>query len=145
MQFPAQHFVWWTIFPPLYVFIKKHVFFFSWYCPGSLIMSLSTWFNTLYWFSDNHNTVYFCSEIALYSWIDYVNCKYKSVSILETLTSYPGCCTCWISHKWMIDSPTLWQLDSDWSVRACAHARGYPWNDWQLNNTAVSTNPLIVT
>ena len=58
---------------------------------------------------------------------------------LETLAGYSGCCMCWISHKWMIDSPTLWQLKFDWSVGVPACAGGYPRSDWQLNNTVVST------
>ena len=53
MQIPAQYIILFSgpYFHHCKVFIKIHVLFFSWYCPGSLIISLSTWFNTLYQFS----------------------------------------------------------------------------------------------
>ena len=69
MKIPAQCIILYGgpyIHHPMYV-IKIPVLFFSWYCPGSLIISSSTWFNTLYQFPMLAliNTV-FCSEIVLY-------------------------------------------------------------------------------
>ena len=149
MQIPAQYII---LFGGSYihhckVFIKIHVLSFRWYHPGGLIISLSTWFNTPYWFSVLTITIWsilLANCTVFMNWL--IQLQMQNLFLfLETLAGYSGCCTCWISHKWMIDSPTLWQLKSYWSVRVPAHAGGYPRTDWQLNNAAVSTNLLIFT
>ena len=47
------------------IFVKIHVLFFSWYWPGSLKISSSTWLNTLYRFPmlTFMNTVYFIQKL----------------------------------------------------------------------------------
>ena len=93
MHIPAQCIILYDgpyIHHPIYV-IKIHVLFFSWYCPGSLIISLSTWFNTLY---QSHmlafiNTVYFDQKLYCISWTDKLNHKYKYVSIFRITSWLP--------------------------------------------------------
>ena len=122
-----------------------HNFFFSWYHPCSLKISSSTmvWYPVPIFCTDKLNTVYFYIQNCTVFLIWLLEPVYKFVSILETLASYSGCCTCCGSHKWMIDSPTVWQLKCYWSAQEPACAGGYPSNDWQLNNAVVGTNPLI--
>ena len=95
--------------------------------------------------ADIHESDLFHPEIVLY-FLNWPICtaKYRFVSILETLAAYPWSCTCCTSHRQMIDSPSLQQLDADWSVGTSACAGGHLWNDWQLNRITVGMSLLRI-